>query len=128
MGWALSGVSAVATASDDHQWKMFNISLAPNASTRCADFPYDTAPLHCTLSRSQAKFLPSETGSCSVCGGTLVVSISDQPGARVLLDQVFLEPGDWGRYKGLHMHRAPVETLLAMGIRMVRYGKKFEDI
>ena len=38
-----------------------------------------------------------------------------------------MEPGEWGRYKGLHMHLAAAQWLLSMGTRMVRYGGTFTE-
>ena len=86
--------------------------------------------------RSQASFPSSESGSCFRCGGTLTVSVEPPLSAldggadaitNVTVDQVFLEPGTWGRYKGLHMHLEAAEWLLSMGSKMVRYGGTFTE-
>ena len=65
----------------------------------------------------------SATGTCVICGGTLTVALEEK--GTVSIDQVFLEPGGWGRYKGLHVHLAAAEWILAMGTRMLRYGGTF---
>lgn len=105
-------------------WVVLNFTLTPSASTSCKPFPFGQEPLSCGIPNSQDDMPPSATATCVVCGGTLTVAIED-PGTAVSIDQVFLEPGEWGRYKGLHMHKAAANWLLAMGTRMVRYGGTF---
>ena len=108
------------------EWALFNFSLTPSAATRCVPFPVGAAPLNCGVPKSQTGLPPSATGTCKVCGGTLTVSLEDA-GTAVAVDQVFLEPGDWGRFKGLHMHKLAAEWVLAMGTRMLRYGGTFTE-
>ena len=117
-GRAARAVRAVEAAPG--QWVMANLSLTPSAAAGCAPFPKDVAPLNCADDASQ--------GACFVCGGTLTVWLnSSDAAAEVWVDQVFLQPGAWGRFRGLPMHRAPAEKLLAMGVRMVRYGGTFTE-
>ena len=106
------------------EWVVLNFTLTPSASTSCTPFPFGQEPLGCSIPNSQDRMPPSATATCVVCGGTLTVAIED-PGTTVSIDQVFLEPGEWGRYKGLHMHKTAADWLLAMGTRMVRYGGTF---
>eukprot|EP01043_Picozoa_sp_COSAG02_P019054 COSAG02_NODE_907_length_16005_cov_3.219252_9_plen_424_part_00 len=107
-------------------WVVLNFTLTPSASTICKPFPFGQEPLSCGIPNSQDNMPSSATATCIVCGGTLTVAIED-PGTAVSIDQVFLEPGEWGRYKGLHMHKAAADWLLAMGTRMVRYGGTFTE-
>jgi alpha-L-arabinofuranosidase len=44
-----------------------------------------------------------------------------QPGA-VRLGHVFLQPGEWGRFKGLPVRRDVADALVAQGITVLRYG------
>lgn len=44
-----------------------------------------------------------------------------QPGS-VTLGHAFLQPGDWGRFKGLPVRRDVAEGLIAQGITVLRYG------
>ena len=125
----------------DGKWTVLPFTLTPSRATACTPFPYGAPPLDCGIPRSQSKFPPSESGECVVCGGTLTISIATPstatttaPGrsnrhnvtgdggasgnaaaVRVSIDQVFLEPGEWGLYKGLHLHRTPVEWIQRMG-------------
>ena len=85
-------------------WIVLNFTLTPSAAASCVPFPYGKAPLSCGIPNSQDNMPPSATASCVVCGGTLTVTV-EEPGTAVTIDQVFLEPGEWGRYAGLHMHK-----------------------
>src|SRR5262249_6663265 len=44
-----------------------------------------------------------------------------QPGA-VVLGHVFLQPGEWGRFKGLPLRRDVVEGLIEQKLTVLRYG------
>ena len=44
-----------------------------------------------------------------------------QPG-RIALGYAFLQPGDWGRFKGLPVRKDVAEGLLTQGITVLRYG------
>ncbi len=62
---------------------------------------------------------------------TLIPSVSDkagrfaltlkQPGV-VALGYAFLQPSDWGRFKGMPVRRDVAEALVAQGITVLRYG------
>ena len=128
--WAATGGEGPEIARNDvlaGAWRLLNFSLLPNASALCHPFSFGEAPLYCGLPDSQQRLPPSaQPRSCTVCGGTLTVSVEGADD-DVLVDQVFLEPGAWGRYKGLHMHRNAAEWLLGMGTRMLRYGGTFTE-
>lgn len=44
-----------------------------------------------------------------------------RPGS-VVIGHAFLQPGDWGRFKGLPVRRDVAEGLIAQGITVLRYG------
>jgi len=44
-----------------------------------------------------------------------------QPGS-VVLGHVFLQPGDWGRFKGLPVRKDVSEALIDQGVTVLRYG------
>ena len=44
-----------------------------------------------------------------------------QPGS-VLLGHVFIQPGEWGRFKGLPVRRDVAEGLVNQGVTVIRYG------
>ena len=52
--------------------------------------------------------------------GRFVVSLR-QPGS-VLVGHAFLQPGEWGRFKGLPVRRDVAEGLIAQGLTVLRYG------
>lgn len=43
------------------------------------------------------------------------------PGS-ILLGHAFLQPGDWGRFKGLPVRKDVAEGLIAQGLKVLRYG------
>lgn len=62
---------------------------------------------------------------------TLTPSANDEHGrfavtlkkpGEVALGYVFLQPGEWGRYKGLAVRKDLAEALLAQGIRVLRFN------
>ena len=59
---------------------------------------------------------PSRTES----RGRLTISLT-QPGS-VVLGYVFLQPGDWGRFKGLPVRKDVSEALIGSGLTVLRYG------
>ena len=76
-----------------------------------------------TLNVSQAswqripfKLTPQETDS----SGDFVISLRE-PG-QVTLGHVFLQPGEWGRFKGLPVRKDVVDALIAQGLTVLRYG------
>jgi hypothetical protein len=60
------------------------------------------------------------TPKATVERGRFAISLK-QPGS-VALGYAFLQPGAWGRYKGLPVRRDVAEGLIAQGIRVLRYG------
>jgi alpha-L-arabinofuranosidase len=60
------------------------------------------------------------TAGTGVDGGRFSVKLA-KPGS-VLLGHVFLEPGDWGLFKGLPVRRDVAEALIDQGITVLRYG------
>lgn len=53
-------------------------------------------------------------------GGRLAVSLR-RPG-KAVLGHVYLQPGDWGRFKGLPVRRDVVEGLVEQRLTVLRYG------
>ena len=47
--------------------------------------------------------------------------ILDEPGS-IVLGHVFLEPGDWGKFKGLPVRKDVAEALVDQGLTVLRYG------
>jgi hypothetical protein len=56
----------------------------------------------------------------STSSGRLSVTLRE-PGS-VVLGYVFLQPGDWGRFKGLPVRRDVAEAMIDQGITVLRYG------
>jgi hypothetical protein len=60
------------------------------------------------------------TPSASDAAGRFALTLK-QPGS-VTLGHVFLQPGEWGRFKGLPVRRDVAEGLIGQGITVLRYG------
>lgn len=60
------------------------------------------------------------TPSDSDSNGQIVLSLK-QPGT-LFIGHVFLEPGEWGRFKGLPVRRDVAEGMISQGITVLRYG------
>jgi alpha-L-arabinofuranosidase len=56
----------------------------------------------------------------AIPAGRFTVSLN-KPGS-VVLGYAFLQPGDWGRFKGLPARRDVAESLIDQGITVLRYG------
>lgn len=62
----------------------------------------------------------SLTPSANAARGRFAITLK-KPGS-VTLGYVFLQPGEWGRYKGLPIRKDLAEALLAQGIRVLRFN------
>ena len=60
------------------------------------------------------------TPSANCDRGKLTISLQNY--ATVDLGYVFLQPGDWGRFKGLPVRKDVAEALVAEGLTVLRYG------
>ncbi len=60
------------------------------------------------------------TPEASTSAGRFTLAL-EQPGS-VTLGHVFLQPGEWGRFKGLPVRRDVAEGLIGQGITVLRYG------
>jgi alpha-L-arabinofuranosidase len=66
--------------------------------------------------RLEFKLTPKRTDS----RGRLTISLKQL--GDVLLGHVFLQPGNWGRFKGLPVRRDVSEALIGHGLTVLRYG------
>ena len=99
-------------------WTRLNFTLTPTAGTECNGVEAGTDPgVDC------GAMGPGVGHVCVKCAGQFVVALS-QPGSANI-DYVFLQPGMWGRYKGLPVLKDTVDTLLDMGISLIRQGGSF---
>ncbi len=60
------------------------------------------------------------TPSAGDQAGRFVLALK-QPGS-LMLGHAFLQPGDWGRFKGLPVRRDVAEGLIDQGVTVLRYG------
>ena len=81
--------------------------------------PNSDPSVHCTNN-------PGTAHVCINCGGQFTVSlVADTSAAEVNIDYVVLQPGEWGRFKGLNARRDVADTLSVMGIKAIRLGGSF---
>ena len=64
----------------------------------------------------------SLTPSSDCYGDGSFAIVLESPQAQLDIDMVFLQPGDWGRYKGLPVRKDLADFLLASGIKGTRMG------
>ena len=77
----------------------YNFSFTPSASTTCVDIAAGSDPnILCGNLKNGQRAL-GDGHTCVRCGGQFKLSLS-APGA-VLLNYVYLQPGQWGRVPGL---------------------------
>lgn len=98
----------------------YNFSLIPSKGTECVGIAPNSDPsVHCTNN-------PGTAHVCINCGGQFTVSlVADTSAAEVNIDYVVLQPGEWGRFKGLNARRDVADTLSVMGIKAIRLGGSF---
>jgi alpha-L-arabinofuranosidase len=58
--------------------------------------------------------------------GRLAIKLKDS--ASVVVGHLFLQPGEWGRYKGLPVRKDVVEGMLAQGVTVLRYGGSMVNV
>ena len=63
--------------------------------------------------------------TCLSCGGQFQVGLASA--GSVNLDFVYLQPGEWGRFKGLPVLNSGVALLQAMGVTAIRLGGGFVE-
>ena len=121
-----TGVGGVGGGYAQHKF-----SLTPSAGTECVGIAPDSDPtVHCTSN-------PGTAHVCIKCGGQFTVALvapsataandagKKAGGATVNIDYVVLQPGLWGRFKGLNARKDVADTLATMGIKIIRLGGSF---
>ena len=96
--------------------------LTPAAGTQCVGIAPGSDPtVHCTAAP------PGSAHVCVRCGGQFVVAVVAAEGAaaEVNVDYVVLQPGPWGRFKGLNARADVAAVHQAMGIKAIRLGGSF---
>ena len=112
-------------------WVRHTFSLTPSKGAECVGIAPGSDPaVHCTGE--------SATHPCVRCGGQLFVGVaagsasastaptaSSAGAAAANVAFVVLQPGEWGRFKGLNARRDVAETLASMGVKAIRLGGSF---
>jgi hypothetical protein len=105
-------------------WTRYNLSLTPAAGTDCVGIAPGSDP-QITCDWKPGTDQDAAAHVCIKCAGQLFIGLT-QPGA-VAVDFVYLEPGKWGRYKGLPVLKPMVDALQTMGVKLFRAGGTVAD-
>ena len=106
-------------------WTRYNLSLTPTAGTDCVGIAPGSDPL-ITCDWQPGTDKDAAAHVCVKCAGQLFVGLT-QPGA-VAVDFVYVEPGGWGRFKGLPVLKPMAEALQTMGVKLFRVRYRFPSM
>ena len=104
------------TVSGDN-WTRVDALLKPTAGTTCGRAAVGAPPLDCGGETAEGN------DGCRVCGGALTLS-SDR---ECDVDFVYLQPGAWGRFAGLPVHKGAGDALRDSGATFLRWGGTFTE-
>jgi hypothetical protein len=113
---ALQTIPIAATAT----WTRVNFSLTTSAGTACHGITPGTDPMVPCDWWKKGTDDDQTAHVCVKCAGQFFVGLSS-PGS-VSFDFVYLEPGQWGRFKGLPVLLPMATALQAMGTTVMRAG------
>ena len=110
-------LASASLAFSGGDWTRLNFTLTPSKDAPCVGIEPGSDPeIRCVRGSSVGHV-------CVRCGAEFVVGLRS-PG-DVSIDYVVLQPGEWGRFGGLPVHRHAVETLRRMGVTAIRFGGSF---
>eukprot|EP00928_Gymnodinium_smaydae_P075106 TRINITY_DN58111_c0_g1_i1.p1 TRINITY_DN58111_c0_g1~~TRINITY_DN58111_c0_g1_i1.p1 ORF type:complete len:673 (+),score=94.79 TRINITY_DN58111_c0_g1_i1:51-2069(+) len=125
--------ATIATASLNFpggNWTKLDFSLVPAADAVCDGIDSSAAqslgigcPLNTTYDPA-ATMSDRTAHTCVKCGGQFVITL--RRGASVSVGYASLQPGSWGRFKGLPVHLDTVKALQSIGVTVIRQGGTFE--
>ena len=108
----------------------YNFTLTPSSSTGCVDIPPGSDPTIICGTNRQSEFglgwnkpVTGNGHTCVRCAGEFKISLTS-PGA-VLINYVYLQPGQWGRLPNLPVLKSAAELLTDMGIKAIRQGGSY---
>ena len=112
---------STSTGGSNPGFVQHKFSLTPSAGADCVGIvPGSDPTIHCTNN-------PGTAHVCIKCGAQFTVALqADETAAQeVNIAYVVLQPGEWGRFKGLNARKDVAETLTRMGIKIIRLGGSF---
>eukprot|EP00927_Polykrikos_kofoidii_P034009 TRINITY_DN28853_c0_g1_i1.p1 TRINITY_DN28853_c0_g1~~TRINITY_DN28853_c0_g1_i1.p1 ORF type:complete len:737 (-),score=92.26 TRINITY_DN28853_c0_g1_i1:79-2124(-) len=89
------------------EWTRLNFRLTPSVGSACRVVAH------------AAGCRPNLEKECIVCDGGFVIAVV---GGAVVVDFVFFQMGDWGRFRGLPVRDDVAKALIATGVRVLRLG------
>lgn len=106
---------------DNTSFQQHAFTLTPTDGTECVGIAPGSDPtVHCTSN-------PGTAHVCIKCGGQFTVAVVAAANAAAEANVAFvvLQPGPWGRFKGLNARKDVADTLSTMGIKAIRLGGSF---
>ncbi len=113
----------VLSISGGSDFRRYNFSLTPSASTTCVGIAPGSDPSILCGAGASHKGVTGQGHACVRCAGQFKISLLS-PGA-VLINYVYLQPGQWGRIPGLPVLKSAADTLKEMGIKAIRQGGSY---
>lgn len=105
------------SAASSEDFVQYHFTLTPSQNTECVGIePHSDPSVHCTTGGSPAHI-------CVKCGGQITVALVGPGEANIAY--VVLQPGSWGRFKGLNARKDVADTMMQMGIKIIRLGGSF---
>jgi len=112
--------SETISVSASGNWQQVNFTFTSLSSTTCVGITPGSDPqVNC------GNMGPGAGHICVKCAGQFKIGI--QGTGTVNIGYVYLQPGTWGRYKGLPVLQSAVDTLTQMGITSIRQGGTFSQ-
>lgn len=107
-------------------FQRLNFTLIPRIETTCRTVQgiNDVDSVHCGATAPPGE--DQKGHSCIKCEGQFSVTLN-QPGT-VFLAYAFLQPGSWGRLGDLPVNKGASDTLLKMGVSLMRQGGSFVSV
>lgn len=105
----------------DKEWTQLHFHLTPREGASCEGLQAGDKSVVCTPG-------PNPSHLCVKCFGGFGIGLKGGAhGAEANVDYVFVQPGAWGRFKGLQIIKDPIEGLLDIGVTAIRQGGSFTD-
>ena len=113
-------IGAMPDSKVNPSWVRHTFTLTPSKGAECvAIAPGSDRAVHCTNN-------PGSPHICVKCGGQLVVGVAGgTAAASAHVSYVVLQPGEWGRFKGLNARKDVAEAMQQMGVKAIRLGGSF---
>jgi hypothetical protein len=104
-------------------WSKVSFTLSPSQSTTCRAIPFGAAGTDvkpCGVGGSHQRW---DAHMCMECGGQFSIGLTAAGSAR--FGAIMLQPGQWGRLRGLPVASGAATRLQEIGVSLIRVGGTF---